>query len=130
MIVLLAVKPGPLRDGLDALLYATPEVQLVAHANDTNAALKFCQQHPTKLIILEVKPGDKDLLGNVKEMKALSPQGQVIAMIHDENDRELAEMSGFDDVLSTGMRAVKLKEKIAEIVGTLINEEKRSSKLA
>ena len=32
MIVLLAVKPGPLRDGLDALLYATPEMQLVAHA--------------------------------------------------------------------------------------------------
>ena len=130
MIVLLAVKPGPLRDGLDALLYATPEVQLVAHANDTNAALTFCQQHPTKLIILEVRPGDKDLLGNVKEMKALSPQGRVIAMIHDEDDRELAEMSGFDDVLSTGMRAVKLKEKIAEIIGTLINEEKRSSKPA
>jgi len=121
MIVLLAVKPGPLRDGLDALLYATPEVQLVAHANDTNAALEFCQQHPTELIILEVRPGDRDLLVKVPEIKALYPQGQVIALIHEEKDREPAEKSGIDVVLTTGMRAAKLKEKITEIAGSLTN---------
>jgi DNA-binding NarL/FixJ family response regulator len=122
MIVLLAAKPGSLRDGLDALLYATPEVQLVAHANDTNAALTFCQQHPTKLIILEVRPGDRDLLGNVPELKELNPRGQVIAMIHEEKDREPAEASGADIVLTSGMRAAKLKEKISEITGSLANE--------
>jgi DNA-binding NarL/FixJ family response regulator len=121
MIVLLAVKPGPLRDGLDALLYATPEVKLVAHANDTNAALNFCQQHPTKLIILEVRPGDRDILGNVPELKELNPQGQVIALIHEEKDREPAEASGIDVVLTSGMRAVKLKEKITDITGLLAN---------
>ncbi len=122
MIVLLVGKPGPLRDGLDALLYATPEVQLVAHANDTNAALEFCQQHPAKLIILEVRPGDRDILGNVQELKKLNPQGQVIALIHEEKDREPAEASGVDVVLTSGMRAAKLKEKIFEITGSLTNE--------
>jgi DNA-binding NarL/FixJ family response regulator len=121
MIVLLAVKPGPLRDGLDALLYATPEVQLVAHANDINAALVFCQQHPTELIILEVRPGDRDLLVKVPEIKALYLQGQVIALIHEEQDREPAEKSGVDVVLTTGMRAVKLKEKIKDITVSLTN---------
>jgi DNA-binding NarL/FixJ family response regulator len=122
MIVLLVGKPGPLRDGLDALLYATPEVQLVAHANDTNAALEFCQQHPAKLIILEVRPGDRDILGNVQELKKLNSQGQVIALIHEEKDREPAEASGVDVVLTSGMRAAKLKEKISEITGSLTNE--------
>lgn len=122
MIVLLAVKPGPLRDGLDALLYATPEVQLVAHANDTNAALTFCQQHPTKLIILEVRPGDRDILGNLPELKELNPQGQVIALIHEEKDWEPAEASGVDLVLASGMRAAKLKQTITEITGLLIND--------
>jgi DNA-binding NarL/FixJ family response regulator len=121
MIVLLAVKPGPLRDGLDALLYATPDVQLVAHANDTNAALDFCQQHPAKLIILEVRPGDRDLLGNVPELKELNPQGQVIAIIHEEKDRQPVEESGADVVLTSGMRAAKLKELITEITGSLAN---------
>ena len=122
MIVLLAVKPGPLRDGLDALLYVTPEVQLVAHANDTSAALEFCQQHPAKLVIFEVRPGDKDLLAKVPEMKALYPQGQVMALIHDEGDRELAEKSGVDVVLTAGMRAAELKKVITEITLSLTNE--------
>ena len=128
MIVLLAVKPGPLRDGLDALLYATPEVQLVAHANDTDACLLFCQQHPTNLLILEVRPGDRGLLAKIPDMKALCPQGQVVALIHNENDRKPAEASGADLVLTSWMRAAKLKQVITEIVITLINEEKSSSK--
>lgn len=122
MIVLLAVKPGPLRDGLDALLYATPEVQLVAHANDTNAALEFCQQHPTELIILEVRPGDRDLLVKVPEIKALYPQGQVIALIHEEKDRGPAEQAGADVVLISTVRATKLKEVLSEIVDSVVNE--------
>ena len=122
MIVLLVGKPGPLRDGLDALLYATPEVQLVAHATDTNAALEFCQQHPTELIILEVRPGDRGLLAIVPDMKALFPHGQVVAIIHDEGDREATAKSGVDFVLTTGMRAAKLNKKINEIVGSLMTE--------
>ena len=122
MIVLLAVKPGPLLDGLDALLYATPGVQLVAHANDTNASLQFCEQHPTELIILEIKPGDRGLLVTVPEMKALCPQVQVVAMIHDEQDRRPAEEAGADVVLITGTPAVKLKEVLKEIVDPVVKE--------
>ena len=122
MIVLLAVKPEPLRDGLDALLYATPGVQLVAHANDTNASLRFCQQHPVDVIILEVRPSDRGLLANVPNMKSLCPQGQVVALISDEKDRKPAEDAGVDVVLTSGVRAVKLKEMISEIVTSGVNE--------
>lgn len=122
MIVLLVVKPGPLRDGLDALLYAIPEVQLVAHANDTDAALVFCQQHPTELMILEVRPGDRGPLAKVPDVKELCPQGQVVALIHDEEDREPTEASGVDLVLTSGLRAAKLREVITEITGLLIKE--------
>jgi len=119
MIVLLVGKPGPLRDGLDALLYATPEVQLVAHANDTNAALEFCQQHPAKLIILEIKPGDRDLLAKVSDIKALCSKGEVIALIHDEEDWVPAEAAGVDLIIRVGIRVVELMERIAEAVVSL-----------
>jgi hypothetical protein len=32
--------------GLDALLFAIPDVQLVAHPNDKNAGIDFCQKNP------------------------------------------------------------------------------------
>jgi DNA-binding NarL/FixJ family response regulator len=65
MLVLLAAKPGPLRDGLDALLDSIPEVNLVTHANDMDAACSFIQQHPTQLMILDMKPGDGSMLKRI-----------------------------------------------------------------
>jgi len=114
MIVLLVIKPGPLRDGLDALLYAMPEVKLVVQANDADASLDFCRQGTTDLVILEVRPGERDLVAKVPDMVALCPQVKVIALIHDEEDREPAETAGVDSVLSVGMRVAKLREVIME----------------
>ena len=52
MNAVLVIKPGPLRDGLDALLFTMPDVHLVAYPNNTNAVLDFCQKNPESLMIL------------------------------------------------------------------------------
>jgi DNA-binding NarL/FixJ family response regulator len=122
MIVLLVIKPGPLRDGLDALLFAMPEVQLVVHANDANASLDFCRQGTTDVVILEVRPGDRDLLAKVSDVKALCPQGQALALIHNEEDRGPAEAAGADSVLSVGMPATRLRGVITEIASSDMGE--------
>lgn len=119
MIVLLVVRPGPLRDGLNALLSSMPEVQLVAQANDASAAIDFCQGRPLELVIMEIKPGDRDLLTKVSDIKALCSKGEVIALIHDEEDWEPAEAAGVDLIIRVGIRAVELRERIAEAVVSL-----------
>jgi hypothetical protein len=43
-------------------------------------------------------------------------------LIHDEGDREPAEAFGVDVVLTFGMQAAKLKEKISEITASVSNE--------
>ena len=119
MIVLLVVRPGPLRDGLNALLSSMPEVQLVAQANDASAAIDFCQGRPNEMVIMEIKPGDRNLLTKVSDIKVLCPKGEVIALIHDEEDWEPAEASGVDLIIRVGIRAVELRERIAEAVVSL-----------
>lgn len=114
MLVLLAAKPGSLRDGLDALLDSIPKVNLVAHANDMDAARSFFQHHPTQLMILDMKPGDGSMLAIVSELKAHNPQSQVMILIHEEEDRVAAEVAGADMVLVTGTRASKLKEAVTD----------------
>lgn len=116
MIVLLVVRPGPLRDGLNALLSSMPEVQLVAQANDASAAIDFCLGRPTELVIMEIKPGDRDLLTKVSDIKVLCPKGEVIALIHDEEDWEPAEAAGVDLIIRFGIRAAELKAGIGEVV--------------
>ena len=116
MHALLMVKPGSLRDGLDALLYTIPEVDLVVHANDTNAALDFCKQHSTILVIMEIKPDDHDVLAQVSDMKAYCSQVHMMALIHDEKDRPYADDAGIDLVISSGTKAADLKTEILNLV--------------
>jgi DNA-binding NarL/FixJ family response regulator len=118
MITLLLIRPGPLLDGLDALLISLPEVQLVAHSSSAEAALGFCRQNKTELIILEVRHDNGGLLNVVPEMKTLFPQGNVLALIHDESDRQSAELAQVDRILSIGIPASKLKIEIEELART------------
>lgn len=122
MIALILIKPGPLRDGMDALLVSIAEVHLVAHPNDAEAALDFCEHNITELIVLEVKPGQRDMLNIVGDMKALCPQGNVLALIHDENDRVAAERAQADLILSAGMPAYKLNAAIKALANSSVEE--------
>jgi len=119
MIALLVVRPGPLQDGLNALLYAVPEIRLVAQANDADAAFDFCQRSPAELMILEIKPGDHKLLARMGDMKVLWPQMQVVALIHDESDRKSAEISRADLVMAVGIPAADLRVGIGEMAQPL-----------
>lgn len=122
MIALLLIRPGPLRDGMDALMVSIPDVQLVAHSNDAETALDFCRQNKADLIVIEVRPDDRDLLNIVSEMKALCTEGNVLALIHDENNRLSAEMAQVDLVLSIGTPAAKLKVGIDELIHSSMEE--------
>ncbi len=119
MIILLLFNPGSVRDGLNALLYTMSDVQLVVHAHDSSATLEFCQKNPNIVVIMEIKPGDRALLAQVPEMKALNTQMPVIALIHDEDDRESAEQAGMDLIMDIGTRAPELKAKIEDVVRNL-----------
>jgi len=116
MIALLVLRPGPLRDGLNALLSAMPEIQLVAQAGDTDAALEFLARHCAELALIMLESGDRQRMGTVLEMKALCPQTQVVVLVEDGRDRQVAESSGGDLVLGMGTRAAELKAKIRELV--------------
>lgn len=118
MNVLLLVKPGNILDGLNALLYAMPEIQLVSQSNDINSTLKYCQTYPVDYIIIEVEAGDQETIAKVAELKSHCRQGAVLVLLRSDEDRQLAEDSGADAVLSTEERPTKLKETIRAFAQT------------
>jgi DNA-binding NarL/FixJ family response regulator len=116
MMALLVLGHGPLRDGLTALLSAMPEIRLVAQAEDADAALKFLARHCPELVLIKLDAGDRRLLGTALEMRALCPEIQVVALIEDERDRQVAEASGTDLVMMVGVPAPILKARIGALV--------------
>ena len=116
MNALLAIRPGPLRDGLDALLYTMPDVQLVAHPNDNNAVFDFCQKYPDALTIFEIPPRDPGLLTAVSEIRLRYPQGHVIAFINAESDLHVAKEARADLIVRVGTRASETRASIEELI--------------
>lgn len=122
MIALLLSRPGSLRDGIDALLTANSQIDLIVHPSDAEAALDFCKRNMTELIILEIRPDDRDILNIVCELKTLCPQGYVLGLIQDENDRRPAEVAQVDLIMSVGTPAHKLKSSIEALTYSSLEE--------
>jgi DNA-binding NarL/FixJ family response regulator len=116
MIALLVLRPGPLRDGLSALLSAMPEIRLVAQAEDDGAALTFLAQQCAELVLIKLDAGDRRLLGPVLQMRALCPNAQLVALIEDELDRQVAMASGTDLVMMVGVPVPTLKTRLRSLV--------------
>jgi len=115
MNAVLMIKPGPLRDGLNTLLFAMSDVQLVAHPDNNNAAIDFCRKKPGALMILDIRSNDPGLLDTIPEMKERCPLGRVVALIHTESDLPSAEVFGADFIMGVGTRAYEVKAGIEEM---------------
>lgn len=116
MIALLVLRPGPLREGLNALLSAMPDIRLVAQSEDADTALRFLAQLCADLVLIKLDAGDRRLLGPVLEMRALCPNLQVVVLIEDERDRQVAMASGTDLVLMVGVPVASLKAQVRALV--------------
>jgi DNA-binding NarL/FixJ family response regulator len=116
MMALLVLRPGPLRDGLNALLSSMPEIRLVAQAEDADAALAFLARHCADLALIMSEAGDRQCMETVLEMKALCPQTQVVVLVEDERDRQVAEACGADLVMMLGVPVPTLKAKTRALV--------------
>ena len=123
MIALLVLRPGQLRDGLNELLCAMPEIGLVAQTDDFEEALSFLGQQCTELVLIKLDASDGRSLGPVREMKRFCPYIRMAAFIEDDKDLPVAEASEADLVLREGVRAPELKAKIRELVGSLADKD-------
>jgi len=57
---LIISQPGPLRDGLRALLTAMSRVKIIGEASDTASALRTIQKHRPTLVLMDADlPGDE-----------------------------------------------------------------------
>ena len=116
MNAVLVIKPGLLCDGLYALLFSIPEVQLVVHANDKKSVLDFCQKNQDALMIIEIPADESSLLDTIPEVKIRCPHVGVVALVHTESDKCAAQEAGADLVTNVGTRASELKTMIESLI--------------
>jgi DNA-binding NarL/FixJ family response regulator len=109
-------RPGQLREGLQILLKAIPQIELICEVEDISLALALQQHHHPTIALLDCDPYGTSVLNTVQHIKALWPQTCCIALVEHEQEHQAALAAGADVVLVKGVLATTLLTTIERLV--------------
>jgi len=111
---LILAQPGPLRDGLRALVGTMPQIGTVNVAHDIQSALATDLGPSPALVLVD---GDQDPVWlTVRRAKARWPQARTIVLVSSVQQQGEAEAAGADVVLLQGFQAGRLVAAIVKLL--------------
>jgi two-component system nitrate/nitrite response regulator NarL len=113
---LIVAEPGPLRDGLRALLRATPQISAVIQVDNTSSALGAVVEHYPALVLLDASLFDSGALSLVRMIKAEGIRSRCLVLADDVQQQQEARSVGADVALLKGFSAAKLLEMIERLL--------------
>jgi len=113
---LIVAKPGPLRDGLYALMEAMPQIGSVYAAEDVPSAPETTFKDGLALVLLDSVPGCNDVWMGVRRAKARWPQARCVLLVDNVEQHNEAEAAGADAVLLKGLPAPRLVASIVRLL--------------
>ena len=114
--VLIVAHPGPVRDGLRALLTAIPQVASLKEVDDASSALRVVEEHRPALVLISVNETGDEVWDLLAQIKSKHPQTRSILLTNDVQQQQLAQATGADGVLLRGTPASKLSATIKRLL--------------
>lgn len=113
---LIVASPGPLQDGLCALLAAMPQIARVTEADALSSALGALNGSCPSLVILDADASKGETWPVVREIKAKWPQSCCIVLANDVAQQHDAETAGADAALLKGVPAARIMAEVLRLV--------------
>lgn len=110
--VLIAARPGPLRNGLQALLTVMPQIGVIEGADSPLATLEAVEEHRPDLVLLDTSISDNGVSSVLRLVKSANTQSRYLVLANDAQQRRVAEAAGADVALVKGFPAARLFETI------------------
>jgi DNA-binding NarL/FixJ family response regulator len=123
--VLIVVKSGPLRDGLQALLMAMPQVDTVEWVSDLSSALRMAFERAPALVLLDSGPADSEVWLAMRQAKAKWPRARYVFLADSVQQQYEAEAAGADAVLLKGVLPAKLIATVVRLLPRQGRQEQR-----
>ncbi len=116
-MALIVAQPGPLRDGLKALLMTVPQIETVMQVSDVSSVRAAIAQDRPVLVLLDTNFTN----GNgpstvVKLIKAEGSQSRCLVLADNIQQQQQATIAGADVALLKGLPAARLFETIEELL--------------
>ena len=103
--ILIAAKPGLMRDGFQAVLTAIPRAKVMDPADDSASALRAVAERQPALILLDTNLPDDQVWTLLEQVKAQWPHVQCLVLAENRRQRQTARAAGADRVLIKGCPA-------------------------
>jgi len=116
ILALIVAHPGPVRDGLRALLTAIPQVASLKEVDDASSALRVIEEYSPALVLISVNATSDDVWNLLAQIKAKHPQTRSILLVDDVQQQQLAQATGADGVLLRGAPASRLSATIKSLL--------------
>ena len=115
MLALIVARPGPVCDGLVALIGATQTVTKIVQIAQPKDAWDFAQSICPDLTLIHASPLTPELADLITQMKAFCDH-PLLAIAISEADRKTADAHGADKVVMEGLPSSKLAVQIAALL--------------
>jgi DNA-binding NarL/FixJ family response regulator len=119
-LALIVARPGPLRNGLQALMTTMPQIEILAETTDPSALRRMGAGMQPDVVLLDASLPEDQVWAALGRIKAEWSQTRSIVLVEDSQQQQKAQAAGADVVLIQGTPAGQL---IAAIEGLLSQEE-------
>ncbi len=116
VLALIVAHPGPVRDGLRALLTAIPRVASLSEIGDASLALRVVEACCPALVLISVDSLGDGVWNLLAQIKAKHPRTRSILLVDDVQQQQLAQAAGADGVLLEGDPASRLSATIKRLL--------------
>ncbi len=113
---LIVARPGRLRDGLRALLRATPGLELVGQADNRASALGLLRACHPALVLLDSNLPVDEVEAILRQTKTQYPHARCIVLANDGQQQGAARGAGADSVLLAGFPVTRFFAVVAELL--------------
>ena len=118
ILALIVGSPGPLRDGLAALLTTIPCISTVRQADDTPSALQVVTESYLDVVLLDAFLSGEGDWAVLRDIKARSPRTRCIVLVDSGRQQREARAAGADAALLKGFPARSLVATIERLLPT------------
>ncbi len=110
--VIIASKPGIMRNSLLAYLRAISNVQIVGLADQVDTALQCIQESKPQLAIIDSNLSEDRVIGLVEQIKAVAPVPKIIVLVDSLRQQEHCLRIGVEHALLKGFLDKQLEQAV------------------
>jgi two-component system NarL family response regulator len=111
-LTLIVARPGPLREGVEALLASVPQVEVIATVGQASAAFSVAVAQPLDLLLLDAGLPDDEGCRLLRLCRRQRAGLRCIALADNAAQEQAARSAGADAVFLKGFPADKFAETV------------------